>query len=142
MNLSEERLKELFSRNLSVLRHRSGMTQLELAEKLNYSDKSISKWERGEGLPDLPVAMKIADLFGVSVNDLVSEKIPRKFLISRNKVIITLLSIGIAWLVAAVSYFLFQFIAPSWKSEMLFAYAVPVSFIVAIVFTNIWFKKI
>ena len=142
MNLSEERLKELFSRNLSVLRHRSGMTQLELAEKLNYSDKSISKWERGEGLPDLPVAMKIADLFGVSVNDLVSEKIPRKFLISRNKVIITLLSIGIAWLVAAVSYFLFQFIAPSWKSEMLLAYAVPVSFIVAIVFTNIWFKKI
>lgn len=142
MNLSEERLRELFSRNLSVLRHRSGMTQLELAEKLNYSDKSVSKWERGEGLPDLSVAMKIADLFGVSLNDLVSEKVPRKFLISRNKVIITFLSIGIVWLIAAISYFLFQFIAPSWKSEMLFAYAVPVSFIVAIVFTNIWWKKI
>jgi len=142
MALSEERLKELFSRNLAELRRRSGMTQLELAEKLCYSDKSISKWERGEGLPDLPVACKIAEVFGVSVNDLIGEKMPRKFLISRNRVLITLMSTVLVWLVAAIMYFVFKLIAPAWNSEMLFAYAVPVSFLVMVVFTNIWWKKI
>ena len=142
MALSEEKLKELFSRNLCELRRRSGMTQLELAEKLCYSDKSISKWERGEGLPDLPVAVKIAEVFGVSVNDLIGEKMPRKFLISRNRVLITLMSTVLVWLVAAIMYFIFKLIAPTWNSEMLFAYAVPVSFLVMIVFTNIWWKRI
>lgn len=142
MALSEERLKELFSRNLAELRRRSGMTQLELAEKLCYSDKSISKWERGEGLPDLPVAVKIAEVFGVSVNDLIGEKMPRKFLISRNRVLITLMSTVLVWLVAAIMYFVFKLIAPAWNSEMLFAYAVPISFLVMVVFTNIWWKKI
>ncbi len=142
MTLSEERLKELFSRNLSELRRRSGMTQLELAEKLCYSDKSISKWERGEGLPDLPVAVRIAEIFGVSVNDLIGEKMPRKFLISRNRVLITLMSTVLVWLVAAIMYFVFKLIAPAWNSEMLFAYAVPVSFLVMVVFTNIWWKRI
>ena len=142
MALSEERLKELFSRNLAELRRRSGMTQLELAEKLCYSDKSISKWERGEGLPDLPVAVKIAEVFGVSINDLMGEKMPRKFLISRNRVLITLMSAVLVWLVAAIMYFIFKLIAPTWNSEMLFAYAVPVSFLVMVVFTNVWWKKI
>lgn len=142
MALSEERLKELFSRNLAELRRRSGMTQLELAEKLCYSDKSISKWERGEGLPDLPVAVKIAEVFGVSINDLMGEKMPRKFLISRNRVLITLMSTVLVWLVAAIMYFIFKLIAPTWNSEMLFAYAVPVSFLVMVVFTNVWWKKI
>ncbi len=142
MALSEERLKELFSRNLAELRRRSGMTQLELAEKLCYSDKSISKWERGEGLPDLPVAVKIAEVFGVSVNDLIGEKMPRKFLISRNRVLITLMSTVLVWLVAAIMYFVFKLIAPAWDSEMLFAYAIPVSFLVMVVFTNIWWKRI
>jgi transcriptional regulator with XRE-family HTH domain len=118
------------------------MTQLELAEKLCYSDKSISKWERGEGLPDLPVAVKIAEVFGVSVNDLIGEKMPRKFLISRNRVLITLMSTVLVWLVAAIMYFVFKLIAPAWNSEMLFAYAVPTSFLVMVVFTNIWWKKI
>ena len=47
------------------------MTQAELGEKLNYSDKTISKWERGESAPDISVLVEIAELFGVTLDSLV-----------------------------------------------------------------------
>ena len=50
------------------------MTQLELAEKINYSDKSVSKWERGESLPDIVVLKAVADLFEVTLDYLVEEE--------------------------------------------------------------------
>ena len=65
-------LKSAFAKNVSDLRNINGMTQLELAEKLNYSDKAVSKWERGESIPDISVVMQIADIFGVSVDYLLS----------------------------------------------------------------------
>ena len=56
-------LKPIFAENLAVLRKKKGWTQLELAERLNYSDKAVSKWERGESLPDVTILKQIADLF-------------------------------------------------------------------------------
>lgn len=118
------------------------MTQLELANKLNYSDKSVSKWERGEGLPDLEVTARIAGVLGVSVSDLIADKVKRRVLITRNKALITVLSIGLVWLIAAILFFLFQLALPDFSSWILFVYAIPASAIVAIVFSSIWWKKI
>lgn len=141
--ISEEILRERFARNLSHYRKTLGLTQSDLAEKLNYSDKSISKWERGDGLPDLAVTVQIAEIFGLTVNDLLAEKPRRKLMTTRNKVIITLLSIGVAWLLATVLFFLFEIIFPNIKYWWLFyIYAIPVSAIVGIVFSCIWWKKI
>ena len=67
---NEEQLKNRIAKNLTFYRENAGQTQLELAEKLNYSDKSISKWERGEGIPGVFVLTQIAQLYGVTVNDL------------------------------------------------------------------------
>ena len=64
--MTEERLKKNIAKNLSSLRKSAGLTQAELGEKLTYSDKSISKWERGDGLPDLLVLDKLAELYGVT----------------------------------------------------------------------------
>ncbi len=139
----ENKLREYFSKNLCHYRKALGMTQTELAEKLNYSDKSVSKWERGDGLPDLAVTAQIANIFGLTVNDLIAEKPRRKLMTTRNKIIITLLSIGIAWLVATVLFFLCEIIFPNIKVWWLFyIYAIPVSAIVGIVFSCIWWKKI
>ena len=55
-----DELKLIFASNLIRLRTAAGMTQAELGEQLNYSDKSISKWERGEGLPDVYILAQIA----------------------------------------------------------------------------------
>ena len=60
-------LKAIVAKNLVALRKNAGFTQIELAEKLNYSDKAVSKWERGESLPDIETMKRIADLYCVSV---------------------------------------------------------------------------
>ena len=55
---------------ISVLRRANGMTQAELAEKLFVSDKTVSRWERDESTPDLTLLPIIADLFGITVDEL------------------------------------------------------------------------
>ena len=70
MQLSE--LKLISASNIIKLRTRAGLTQAELGEKLNYSDKTISKWERGEAIPDAYVLTQMAELFGVTVDYLLS----------------------------------------------------------------------
>ena len=142
MAISEDMLRENFARNLSDLRRRASMTQLELAEKLNYSDKSISKWERGEGIPDLYVVAEIADLFEVTVNDMISSKAYKKPLFSRNKLLTTILAIGVAWLVAVTLFFVLQVSAPSFPAWYFYVYALPVSAVIATVFSYLWWNKI
>ena len=61
-----EVLKPIIAKNIAELRIAKGMTQIELAEYLNYSDKAVSKWERGESVPDVAVLQKIAALFSAA----------------------------------------------------------------------------
>ena len=66
-------INENIAKNIAKLRKANGMKQLELAEKLNYSDKAISKWERGDSVPDIEMLYEIAKLFNVSVDYLTQE---------------------------------------------------------------------
>ena len=141
--ISEEKLRENFARNLTHYRKALGLTQTELAERLNYSDKSISKWERGDGLPDMVVTAQLAEIFGLTVNDLLADKPRRRLMTTYNKVIITLLSVGIAWLVATILFFLFEIILPDvYDWWLIYVYAIPISAIVGIIFSCVWWKKI
>ena len=70
MELSD--LKLVTASNIINLRTAAGMTQAELGAKLNYSDKTSSKWERGEAIPDAYVLTQLAELFGVTVDSLLS----------------------------------------------------------------------
>ena len=65
-------IKDNLAKNLATYRKSANITQLELAEKLNYSDKAVSKWERGESTPDITVLKQLADLYGVTVDTLIS----------------------------------------------------------------------
>lgn len=67
-------IKSQVSANLSALRKQRGITQAELAEKLNYSDKAISRWEKGDTLPDINVLYEICQFYGITMNDLVGEE--------------------------------------------------------------------
>lgn len=139
---TEEQLRKNFSERLSGYRKLKGMTQLELAEKLNYSDKSISKWERGEGLPDLFVVSQIADLFGVTVNDMIDEGKIRRPLFTRNKLLTTLMALATPWLLATVLCTVFAIFLPSFPGWIFFIFSVPITAIVAIVFTCVWWTKL
>ncbi len=143
--MTEQQLRENVAKNLVAYRKLNHMTQLELAEKLNYSDKSVSKWERGDGLPDLYVINRIAELFDITVNDLISPKRPKKYLSSRRKqhIIIPLLSIALVWLIATVVYMVVAmlpfFVPMKWLT---FIYAIPVSSILLVVYTALWWSQI
>ena len=105
---NENNQQELLAKNLVYYRKASGLTQLELAEKFNYSDKSISKWERGEGFPDVFVLKSLADFYGITIDDFYSEQHKKiaKQSQKRKQIYLRLLSIGIGWLVTVLSFFL------------------------------------
>lgn len=137
-------LKSVIAKNLIKYRKENGLTQQELAEKLNYSDKSISKWERGEGVPDIYILKQIAELYNVTVNDIIGmEKIENNATptINKNHVLITLMSIGLVWLVATIIFAILKIIFPNTLTiSYCYIYAIPISFIVLYIFNRIWFK--
>ena len=71
--MTDERLKAQIGTNISNLRKSQGLTQAGLAEKVNYSDKAVSKWERGESAPDILTLVSIAQVLGVTVDDLLTD---------------------------------------------------------------------
>ena len=141
-------LKPIIAKNITILRQNAKMTQSELAERLNYSDKAISKWERGESIPDITVLKGLADLFGVPLDYLVQENQqeaptpepetqPVK---RRNHKVITALSILLVWLVATTVYVILDMIFEKTQIHLVsFVYAVPVSVLVWLVMNSVWF---
>ena len=103
-----EDLKDIVAKNLVDLRLKAGFTQLQLAEKINYTDKAVSKWERGEALPDIRVIVKIAEIYNISIDDLVSphteKKIKPKMHIGKKRLLITILSVGLVWFIATLVF--------------------------------------
>lgn len=138
--MNEDILKKNISEKITFYRKAAGLTQLELAEKLNYSDKSVSKWERGDGLPDITVLSNMAELFGVSVDDFISSAPPKKPIkMTKKHTLVPALSVGLVWLVATFLFFVLAVVAPDLPRKWLvFIYGCPVSFIVATVFSWIW----
>ena len=146
-----EDIKSIVARNISELRQSHKMTQLELAEKLNYSDKTISKWERAESSPDISVLIEIANLFGVTLDYLVKaeheeekatviEKKPeeeKKY----NRKAIAYISESIAWIVAIFAFIITTLILREMAFQFLyFVYAMPIVLIVKLVFNSVWFN--
>lgn len=144
-----EELKIIVADNIAELRKNSNLTQLELAEKLNYSDKSISKWERGESIPDVAVLKEIADLFGVTLDYMVqkehtkkAETKPDKKRKVYNRGFITGMSIILVWLIATSAFVLLDiFVESSMVYLLSFLYAIPVSMIVWLIMNTIWFNR-
>ena len=150
-----EDIKAIIAENITLLRKGSGMTQIELAEKLNYSDKAISKWERGESVPDISVLKQIADMYGVTVDYLITagnavppddKEIEARELAERKKKrvhgTITGMSVLLVWLIALTVFLAIDLPTEGIYGHWLaFAYAFPTSAIVWLVFNSIWFAK-
>ena len=135
-------LRDIIAKNICELRTNAGLTQQKLAEILNYSDKAISKWERGESVPDVTVLKQLADHFSVTVDYLLTEEhtapppSPRK---ARTRFIISLLSILLVWLIATLVFAQLSFFDENdFACWLVFIYAIPVSSTVALVFNSIW----
>ncbi len=152
--MDEEILKKQIGANIASYRKRGRLTQADLAEKLNYSDKAISKWERGESAPDVATMVQLANLFDVTVNDLledpnklpnnpgaverVMEKAVEKTLKRKaNKPIILGLTTVLVWFVALLAFVILSSLDIS-KSWMAFIYAIPANAIVLLSLRSAW----
>ena len=152
--MTDERLKVQIGTNIANLRKRQGLTQAGLAEKVNYSDKAVSKWERGESAPDILTLVSLAKVLGVTVDDLLTdpdalpertgtvqqamEHVVEKTLKRKaDKRIILQLSSLLVWFVALLLYVVLSSlgIANSWLAFFL---AIPADAIVVLSLRSAW----
>jgi len=154
--MNDEKLKIQIGTNIALYRKNAGLTQAGLAAKLNYSDKAISKWERGESIPDVITLLTLAEQFGITVNDLLSDpnalpedgdptklemamsKVSEKALRRKaNKNVILALSSTLVWFVALLIFVVLSSFDIH-SSELAFLYAVPVNAIVLLSLRSAW----
>ena len=138
-------IKTTIAKNIIKYRKANNLTQQQLAEKLNYSDKAISKWERGEGIPDIDVLNQMAQIFNIPIEELLHQEttIEKVQTFTKNRYVIVLLSILLTWLVAMICCVIVEMIKPNtYPSYLAFIIAIPVSFILCIIFNNIWGSRI
>lgn len=138
MQTDEATLRKTVAKNIAAYRKAHHDTQLDLATKLNYSDKSVSKWERGESLPDVYILSQIAELYGVSVSALIGEIQPPKESKPHYHMFILLLSLALTMAVATLLFSMFMICKVDYPAWMFFVYALPVCSIICIVFTSLW----
>ena len=152
--MDDEQAKARIGANIAFYRKQAGLTQVSLAEKLNYSDKAVSKWERGDSIPDVLTLMQIAQLFQVRVDELlgdvdalpenpstleramsqVSEKALKR---KANKNIILALSTTLVWFVALLIFVVCSSLDLP-HSTLAFFYAIPVNAIVLLSLRSAW----
>ena len=154
--MNDEKLKRQIGANIALHRKHAGLTQAGLAVKLNYSDKAVSKWERGESIPDVLTLVNLAEQLDITVNELLSDpnELPRdggagtlekamtqvseKALKRKaNKNVIQALSSTLVWFVALLIFVIVSsFNLPySWIA---FLFAVPVNAIVLLSLRSAW----
>lgn len=143
-------IKLIIAKNIYDLRVARGMTQLELAEKLHYSDKSVSKWEKGDSLPEIATLVSVAEIFEVTLDYLIKEHSDEnaptdtkaiKNIKIKNRALISGMGILVVWLVATFIFFLIDVFTNTLEYSFLpFVFAVPVTLIVWLVFNSIWFN--
>ncbi|MBQ8528520.1 MAG: helix-turn-helix transcriptional regulator [Clostridia bacterium] len=142
-------LRRAIADNICALRTEAGMTQAQFAELFNYSDKAVSKWERGEAIPDVTVLKQIADRFGVTVDYLLrwehtdAEERARHLnhVASRNRLLVTLISTVGVWVLFTLLFVLLALSEVGNAPWLLFIYAIPVSSVVVLVFNSIWGRR-
>ncbi len=144
-----ENIKQVIAKNLVELRKKNKLTQSELAAKLNYSDKAISRWEHAETLPDIETLCRVCDIYGVRFEYLLQEEQPQsgknpyiKTDIGdvRHKILISLIAVMSVWLLACVIFVYSSFTEP--RAWLVFIWAIPVTCIIGGLCNRRWGTKI
>ena len=152
--MNDTKLRQQIGKNISAYRKREGWTQADLAEKLNYSDKAVSKWERGDSVPDVLTLAALAETLGITVNDLLADpnelpeetgavqqamgQVVEKTLKRKaNKRIIQALSSILVWFVALLVFVVLDELKVP-NSWLAFFYAIPANAIVLLSLRSAW----
>lgn len=141
-----EDIKDIIAKNLINLRKKHNLTQGELAEKLNYSDNAVSRWERGEVTPSIETLEQISKLFNISITSLFENNVVEKVEKNKkrevnNKLAIVLIFTSLAWFAATVGFVYAEMIfkVNFWQ---IFVWAVPTSCLILYPFNKVWGRYI
>lgn len=147
--------KYIIASNLTNYRKQAGFSQLDLAKKLNYSNKNISKWENGETTPNIFVLKNIADVYGIKVDDLLTEKsdlaeygqeMKNKQASRRKKIFkatFLFLAIAILFTVASIAIYVLTLTnVTGFNKWLIYLYILPLSFLCVYIFIRVEKKLI
>ena len=139
-------VKETVRENLIKLRKEHKFTQIELAERIGYSDKAISRWETGEVNPDIETLEKLAELYGIDITVFFSEYSPenhrqeaaKESQLGR-KIAVWILMVVALWY-AGIMVFIYSstFILDSTRNWLIFIWLIPLTFILCSVMNKLW----
>ncbi|MGB4127391.1 MAG: helix-turn-helix transcriptional regulator [Bacilli bacterium] len=147
-----ENISKVIANNLIFLRRKHNLTQQELAEKINYSDNAVSRWERGEATPSVETLALIADYFALNVADLLDENFPAKNAPKQKgkrvqRIFVILFSVSIVWTFALIGFIYTQMFKISLGNYgengwLLFVMSVPISCLVLYFYNKLWGNKV
>ena len=133
--------------NLIFLRKERKLTQIELAEAVGYSDKTVSKWETGESVPNVETLVALADFYGVSLDvltkgstDDLAEKKKQDKKVHHSKIVISIISVMAVWVLVTTLY-VYESILLGANDWTLFIWAIPCSCVLLLIFNSIWGRK-
>lgn len=140
-------LRQIIGENLTELRKSKNLTQLGLAEKFNYSDKAVSKWENGDTLPDVETLQQLCEFYGVTLDFLThdgSAKVLNK-VEKRNRIFFAILVCLPAWMLATI-IFVYTLIAVPGNHDWhifwpIFTWAVPITCVLALVCNRVFWRN-
>ena len=140
-----ESVKEIIASNLASLRKQNKLTQQQLAEKINYSDKAVSRWENAETLPDIETLCKICDIYGVKFEYLLQKEQPKNnpYVVKSTKtgnMLITFIILCSLWIAATLTYTYVNVIFEV-KVWTIFIWAVPLTAVVSLICNSVLFKN-
>ncbi|MBE6536358.1 MAG: helix-turn-helix transcriptional regulator [Ruminococcaceae bacterium] len=141
-----ESVKEIIASNLASLRKEHKLTQQQLAERINYSDKAVSRWENAETLPDIETLCRICDIYGVTFEYLLQKEQPKKnnpYVVKSNttgKMLITFIILCSLWIAAILTYTYVNVIFGI-KLWTVFVWAIPLSAVVCQICNAVFFKN-
>lgn len=138
MQMDEATLRKTIGKNIALYRKANRDTQAVLGQKLSYSDKAVSKWERGESVPDIYVLSRIADLYGISVGVLIGESKPEIQASPYMRLYVFLFSVALTFVIATVLIVAFEIFNVPFNTWLFLLYAAVISALEAVVFTSLW----
>ena len=138
MQMDETTLRKTIGKNIALYRKAHKETQAVLGQKLNYSDKAVSKWERGESVPDIYVLSRIAELYDISVGILIGESKSEIQASPYMRLFVFLFSVALTFVIATVLIVAFEIFNVPFNTWLFLLYAATLSSLEAVIFTTLW----
>ena len=138
--MDETTLRKTIGKNIALYRKSHRDTQAALGQKLSYTDKAVSKWERGESTPDIYVLTQIAELYGITVGNLIGESKPQIQASPYMRLFVFLFSAALTFVIATVLIVMFEIFNVPFNTWLFLLYAATITAVLAVIFSSIWWN--